>query len=50
LLLGLILYYLLINLPIIGFLFAALTTLIAVGAFMSSRKDMYKKGLEAGVF
>lgn len=49
-LLGVLIYYLIVNIPILGFLFAGLTTLMAIGAFMGTRKDMYQRGLEKGVF
>jgi len=47
---GIIIYYLILNIPIFGLIFAGLTTLISIGAFIGTRKDMYLKGLEKGIF
>jgi len=47
---GLIVYFILAKIPILGFFFAALATLISFGAFMSTRKRMYELGVKKGVF
>ncbi len=49
-LLGIMIYYIIVNIPILGFIFAGLTTLLAIGAFMGTRQDMYRRGLEKGIF
>jgi len=50
LLMGLFTYFIIANIPYLGFFLATISTIVAFGAFMRTRVSMYKRGVENGVF